>query len=150
MCIRDSIYISIKILIISICTISISTTPKKFVQTTILIYGSTDGFPCGGRDCGFLPPSLKTEVSPHPPLTEGFGRGRTPEVQAGTAPTVGRRDLANGAGHTAWVTLRKNLPSARVGRRGNARYRRGRAASGPRPSGHRLVSQRSPVHVRYE
>ena len=47
---------------------------------------------------------------PSPPLTEGFGRGRTPEVQAGTAPTVGRRDLAHGAGHTAWVTLRKNLP----------------------------------------
>ena len=95
-------------------------------------------------------PFTQNRGVPSPPLTEGFGRGRTPEVQAGTAPTVGRRDLAHGAGHTAWVTLRKNLPSARVGRRGNARYRRGRAASGPRPSGHRLVSQRSPVHVRYE
>ena len=72
-------------------------------------------------------------------------------MQAGTAPTVGRRDLAHRAGHTAWVTLRKHLPSARVGRRGNARYRRGRAASVPRwPSGHRLISERSPAQVRYE
>ena len=92
-------YISIKILIISICTISISTTPKKFVQTTILIYGSTDGFPCGGRDCGFLP-LLSKQRCPLTPLTEGFGRGRTPGCNR-TAPTVGRRALAHRAGHIA-------------------------------------------------